>query len=208
MSGLSKKAIATRESLKSSAIKLINAHGVSNVRVEDITIDAGVAKGLFYRYFTSITDITRTVCEELFQSLLDESLTRNYDATVSPYAWLCEYISIPVEKFLSNRGLLACMFELHGSFPEISKAWQATAHVWNLHLEDFIKQASDIPSAEAKDYCYILGAAMEGIIYQAIIRDNPDLKHISSNTRSITETIARLWYRTIFLEAPPKATTA
>lgn len=208
MSGLSKKAIATRESLKSSAIKLINANGVSNVRVEDITIDAGVAKGLFYRYFTSITDITRAVCEELFQSLLDESLTRDYDAAVSPYAWLCDYISIPVEKFLSNRGLLACMFELHGSFPEISKAWQATAHIWNLHLEDFIKQAGDIPDKKAKEYCYVLGAAMEGIIYQAIIRGNPDLKNLSLNTKSITETIARLWYRTIFLQPPPEGASA
>lgn len=48
---------------------------------------------------------------------------------------------------------------------------------------------------------------MEGILYQSIIRQNPDLKTIASKTQQITEAIATIWYRTVFLEAPPAAHT-
>ncbi|MDB5365509.1 MAG: hypothetical protein JWM77_1436 [Rhodospirillales bacterium] len=208
VSGLGNKAIATRESLKQAAVRLINLHGFSSVRVEDITIEAGVAKGLFYRYFTSINDITHVVCEELFQSILQESLTRTYDSSVPAYDWLFDYVSIPVRKFVQNRGLLACMFELHGSFPEISKAWQTTAHEWNLHLEEFVHKAGGHNKREAKEFCYILGAAMEGIIYQSIIRNTPDLKKIASSAASITEIITKMWYRVIFLDSPAKRSPA
>lgn len=54
---------------------------------------------------------------------------------------------------------------------------------------------------------WVPGAVMEGILYQSIIRQNPDLKTIASKTQQITEAIATIWYRTVFLEAPPAAHT-
>ena len=199
------KAMATRDSLKVSAVRLINLDGFSNVRVEDVTRDAGVAKGLFYRYFSSINDITRVVSEELFERVLADARARPFNAGMEPtYEWLYDYVFVTVEKFVHNRGLLACMFELHGSFPEISQAWQSAAHDWNLHLAAFVERASGMSADEARDYCYILGAAMEGILYQAAVRNTPDLRKIGESAKSITDTILQLWYRSIFLKATPE----
>ncbi len=194
------KAIATRESLKRSAVKLINAQGYSRVRVEDITEDAGVAKGLFYRYFTNLMDITRVVCEDLFERIEAQAPER-YRGKSSAYAWLLNYASVPVTKFSDNPGLLACMFELHGSFPEISEAWQVFAHRYNVRMEAVLRDAG-VGAKEAKDHCFILGAAAEGIIYQALVRGAPDLKKLAGNSKTLSETIAAMWYRSIFLEAP------
>ena len=196
------KAIATRESLKRSAVKLLNAQGYSRLRVEDITEDAGVAKGLFYRYFTNLMDITRVVCEELFESIEAQAPER-YRGKSSAYAWLLTYASVPVTKFSDNPGLLACMFELHGSFPEISEAWQVFAHRYNVRMEAVIREAG-MPAKEAKDLCFILGAAAEGIIYQALVRGTLDLNKLAGNANTLSETIAKMWYRSIFLEAPGK----
>lgn len=199
ITGLGNKGMATRDNLKASAVKLINLNGFSNVRVEDVTTDAGVAKGLFYRYFTSINDITRVICEELFERVLADALARPFSRDIEPSRdWLYDYVFVTVEKFVANRGLLACMFELHGSFPEISKAWQTTAHSWNLQLAAFVERASGMNAGEAREFCYILGAAMEGILYQATIRNTPDLRKSAKSAQSITDTILQLWCRAIF----------
>lgn len=201
----SRKALETRARLKEAARQLINANSYSNVRVEDITTTAGVAKGLFYRYFNDLHHITSELCEELFTSLLTDSLPQTYDVSVSPYEWLCDYVSKPVERFVNNPGLLACMFELHGSFPDITRDWMASAHQWNYHLSEFIMQVTDMPKEEAERLGYILGAAMEGIVYQSVIRKVPDLRAFSSTTREITETVAATLYRMIFLEKAPQS---
>lgn len=205
LSDLSSRALATRRKLKDSARTLINDHGYSNVRVEDITTAAGVAKGLFYRYFTDLNHITYELCQELFEDVLAQSLEKSFDGNSLPYDWLYQYVLIPVERFISNCGLLACMFELHGSFPEISKAWTTSARRWNLHLTEFIRQASGVSKADAERFCYVLGAAMEGIIYQSTIRNMADIKSIGSSAEDIAETIALTWYRFIFLDVPPNA---
>ena len=62
-----------------------------------------------------------------------------------------------------------------------------------------------IDAHEAKGVCYVLGAAMEGIIYQSIIRGSPDLREVGSDPEAIIQTIVWLWYRAIFLEAPSVA---
>jgi len=46
---LTKKAERTKAKLTASARKLISERGFDNVSVEEITKDAGVAKGTFYR---------------------------------------------------------------------------------------------------------------------------------------------------------------
>jgi AcrR family transcriptional regulator len=201
---LSSRAIATRDSLKQAAVDVINERGFSAARVEDVTIRAGVAKGLFYRYFTSINDITRMVCEDLFADILAQSMSRTYDGRAARYDWLLDYVRVPIDRFVKNRGLLACMFELHGSFPEISHAWQVTAHQWNAHLASFIARTTGRSERDAEQLCYVLGAVMEGIIYQAIVRNTPDLKRVGASARSIAETVTDVWFRIIFLEDPAR----
>ena len=68
-------------------------------------------------------------------------------------------------------------------------------------MEAVIREAG-MPAKEAKDLCFILGAAAEGIIYQALVRGTPDLNKLAGNANTLSETIAKMWYRSIFLEAP------
>ena len=51
------KSAATRQKLLDATMQLIHQGKLENIRVEDITEAAGVAKGTFYVYFDSKTDI-------------------------------------------------------------------------------------------------------------------------------------------------------
>jgi AcrR family transcriptional regulator len=205
VSGLSQRALATREKIKRSAKELINLNGYSKVRVEDITADAGVAKGLFYRYFQDLKGITLELCMELFEDVLAESLEKDIDEDIAAFDWLYEFSLTAVSRFINNRGLLACMFELNGSFPGISEGWTETARQWNLHLAEFVCRATGMSKRDSENMGYILGAAMEGIIYQAAIRSNRDIINVGPDAKSIAQTISMLWYRIIFLEPPPRS---
>jgi len=52
-----KTAIRTKAAIKSSALKLFGERGFDSVTVDDIATDAGVAKGSFYTYFSTKSDI-------------------------------------------------------------------------------------------------------------------------------------------------------
>lgn len=52
-----KQALATKESLFRSAVSLFDEKGYEHVTVEEIATKAGVAKGSFYTYFRSKSDI-------------------------------------------------------------------------------------------------------------------------------------------------------
>ena len=91
---LTKKAERTKAKLTASARKLISERGFDNVSVEEITKDAGVAKGTFYHYFVCKEDVVREfstrVIEEIFTTAMtmpggpQENLTYYFNAPMDP----------------------------------------------------------------------------------------------------------------------------
>lgn len=71
---LTKKAEQAKSKLTASARKLIGERGFDRVSVEEITKDAGVAKGTFYHYFVCKEDVVREfsirVMEEIFSTAM------------------------------------------------------------------------------------------------------------------------------------------
>ena len=78
-----KQAIATKESLFRTAVELFNDRGYDNVTVEEITNRVGVAKGSFYTYFRSKSDIVIEEFEEIdnYYRRYSRNLTRYDSAT-------------------------------------------------------------------------------------------------------------------------------
>lgn len=51
------QAMETKEKIYRSALKVINEKGYKNISIEDITKEAGVAKGTFYTHFSTKEDV-------------------------------------------------------------------------------------------------------------------------------------------------------
>lgn len=199
---LSKTAITSRNKFKKSALTLLNRKGYTAIRVEDIARKAGLAKGLFYRYFHDMHDIIHELARDVFDEIGKES--QDIPDSLHPYDYLYESIAGPVGHFCNNPGLLACMFELHGAFPQLSQNWKDTSHAWNLRIGDYLAKTTGVSKNVARDLAFVLAAMMEGIIYQDLVRNIQDLKNLGERPEQISEIITICWYRIIFLELPPK----
>jgi AcrR family transcriptional regulator len=57
MEKISKTALRTKNAIMDSALELFNERGFDSVTIEEITSHAGVAKGSFYTYFSTKSDI-------------------------------------------------------------------------------------------------------------------------------------------------------
>ena len=57
MAKLGPTAVRTKNAIMESALRLFEQRGFDSVTIEDITTDAKVAKGSFYTYFATKSDI-------------------------------------------------------------------------------------------------------------------------------------------------------
>ncbi len=62
-------ALKTRQKLVDTAEKLLKTNGFNALSVEDITKNAGVAKGTFYVYFKHKEDIVSEICRGYFKQI-------------------------------------------------------------------------------------------------------------------------------------------
>jgi AcrR family transcriptional regulator len=198
---LSQKAKLTRERIKSAALYSLNKHGYRNLHITDVTKKAGVANGLFYRYFRDLRDVTHELCVDLFKEINSEAHAVPF--TLHPFDWFYKIHLIAGKRFADNPGLLACMFELPGEFGEFGDVWKSSAHTWNLQVAKFLRIVGKLPPTSANQLAFVLGAMAEGIYYQALIRHTKDIMNIGESPEVISEIIAVVWYRTIFSENPP-----
>jgi AcrR family transcriptional regulator len=74
--------LRSREKLKQAAVTCINRSGFRDMRVQDITVEAGVANGLFYRYFEDLNEIAVEIASDLFARLI--ALVDQVDIALPP----------------------------------------------------------------------------------------------------------------------------
>lgn len=191
----------SRERLKEAARKVLNKKGYNNLRVQDITEGAGVANGLFYRYFHDLREIVTEITSDFFDRLMEASNT--LDSGDDPYNLIYRNHCIVVDRFAQNPGILACLFGLAGDYEEFDALWKRNAHKWNLQVAGFLQVWVGMDRSHAEHLGFVLGAMTEGVIYQALIRHTEDLCKLGSEPEDIAETIAVMWYRAIFLKNPP-----
>lgn len=195
------RALRSRELLKEATREALNERGFRSLRVQDVTARAGLANGLFYRYFQDLGAAVAEVCAGVFDELLER--TRGLTDFSDPYGWIYENHRAVVEVFARNPGVLACFFGLAADYTEFDAIWKRNAHLWNLQVAGFLQETAGFTKASAERMGFVLGAMTEGVIYQELIRHTEDLLKFGRKPRDIAEVIAVMWYRTIFLRNPP-----
>ena len=198
---LNARGLRSRDRLKQAALDALNEKGLGSLRVQDVTGRAGVAAGLFYRYFHDLREIVGEISRDFFRALLKDApvAARCRD----PYDWIFENHLVLVRGFAANPGILACMFGLAGDNEEFDQIWKANAHRWNLEVAAFLERAAGMRHDAAARMGFVLGAMTEGVIYQSLIRHTADLLKSGRSPEDIAEVISVMWHRMIFLVNPP-----
>lgn len=198
---LNQRGLRSRNRLKDAAREVLNESGYRSLRVQDVTERAGVASGLFYRYFHDLREIVGEIARDFFEVLIANTST--LEVSDDPYDWIHGNHCYVVERFAENPGILACLFGLAGDYEEFDAIWKKNAHSWNLQVADFLRSEAGFRKERAERMGYVLGAMTEGVIYQSLIRHTEDLYTLGSHPSDIAEIIAVMWYRAIFLRDPP-----
>lgn len=171
------------------------------MRVQDVTEHAGVASGLFYRYFRDLREVVAEIASDFFDELVEAS--GSLDDQSDPFEWIYRNHSAVVDRFARNPGILACLFGLSGDYEEFDRIWKDNAHSWNLQVAEFLQTSANLDKTHAENLAYVLGAMTEGVIYQALIRHTEDLVRFGERPEDVAEIISVMWYRAIFLRDPP-----
>ncbi len=86
-----------RREVLDAAIRVLRERGPAGCRVEDITAEAGTAKGNFYRYFPAWDDLLIAVRDQILDSYRDDAL-RRYDDLTSIDWWAA--LDEEIDRFL------------------------------------------------------------------------------------------------------------
>lgn len=199
---LTPRARRSRDKLKAAAVMLINRAGYPGLRVQDITQEAGVANGLFYRYFRDLNEIVAENTSDLFDRVV-HSFDR-VDPQADAFRWMVDVHRIVLDIFAANPGILACLFGKSGDDETFAAIWARNAHAWNLQVADQLVSRKVMSRPRAESLSFVLGAVTEGMIYQALVRRTEDLLEITGDTTAgLAELIATTWHRILFLADPP-----
>lgn len=97
MSIRKEKANQTRQKIVDAAFELMSHRPVAEVKVEDITEKAGVAKGTFYVYFKSKADVLHDIELDSIEHLLKYSLENNKSTETRILFYMRLYVKLMMD---------------------------------------------------------------------------------------------------------------
>lgn len=109
---------AARERIKEAARAVFNRVGYRRARVTDITDEAQVASGLFYRYFTDLRAIAAELASEMLQPFLAIETRLDPRAPDRLFEKLRVHHLIQTGNYLRNPGLMRAWVPLSEDSPE------------------------------------------------------------------------------------------
>lgn len=196
---------ATRERLKAAFVALLRNHTFHEVRLEDITREAGVRVSLFYHYFQSKIDIAHEVFSELVDSFKAEVTTRPRDQ--SPFEAIHHANKRMVALYAANPGAMACLVEVqHGTAP-FAPLWRELTLEWNQRIAANL--ARQFPDAFANRWeslalAYALAGMVDNFLYEYYILRNSRLRKAYRNEDDVASFLTAIWFRAVYLQNPPK----
>jgi AcrR family transcriptional regulator len=180
--------------------------GYRQMRVIDVTGEAGVASGLFYHYFPDLKTLTIEVLADFMQRFeAIEEIERGV-ARGDWYGRMFAHNRLVVQSYARNPGIMRCMVQLGDEEAEFGELWRASYH---RRLELFVRALprlfpeAALSGAQAQLLTTLLAGIGEHLLSEYYIVRTPQLRELELDEEAMTEWITALFYRALFLENPP-----
>lgn len=197
---------ATRERLKAAARRVLDRKGYSQMTVADVTQEAGVAAGLFHRYFPDLRTLT---VELLTEAMADLGNTTHIERGVSRGDWMGRihaHIVPSVANHALRPGLVRAMHQLADEYPpfraQMRGFYQAQLELLSTQMPRLFPEAR-LTSAEALLIAYALGGISEAALRERYILRNPAFRDLKLSPEEMADWLAVLFYRALFAANPP-----
>lgn len=197
----------TRESLKQAASAALEHTPFHQLRIADVTKEAGVATGLYYHYFEDLTELISEVLEEFIVRFEDLEVIERGINRDDWYGRLYAHIRVVVEACAEQPGLMRCLVEISNDSPQLADLWRKS---FDRRLKLLLPHMPRLfPGAEWGEtdglfLTYALGGIGDLFFKEYFIQQLPELKARAAGVDEISELISAIYYRALFLENPPK----
>lgn len=203
-----RKSDRTRERLKLAAARCLSETGYRELKVTDITEEAGSSSGTFYIYFENKIEISRVVLEE-FLAHLDEILSGD-TASATIFGSLRQTNIRWLRYVRANAGLFRCMFQVADESPEISEIVHRLNRDWYQRIsKSVLRRFSDVRPPDGNMLLltvYSLGSMMDEIARRLIIYPDDNFVGLVRETTTTDEQFADflsvVWFRTLYGRSP------
>lgn len=203
---LGQKGEAAKAKLKTAARIVLERRNFHQIKIADVTGEAGVATGLFYRYFKDMNELLHELVEEFVARF---EATEQIEAGVEKGDWfgrIHAHTRFIVSAYADQPGLMRCVYDMAGSDRELRDRWH-DVQLGQLHplveLMPRIFPAGETTAAQNELMVSALGSIGEGFLREYFVNRDEALTRHDYSEDELSEWLASLFYRALFGEDPP-----
>lgn len=203
---LSQRGQAARAKLKRAALEVMERTGYHRMRIHDVTTEAGVAAGLFYHYFKDLKSLTLEVLEDYIAEARNlDSIERGVEKG-DWYGRIHAHCDIVVDSFAKRPGLMRCLLQMADEDKafarHIRQSYQAQLQ-WLVDVMPKLFPDVEFDDDQAFMLIYALSSTGEVLLRDYFVNRDENLRRGEVNTDYLSELLAVVFYRGLFLENPP-----
>lgn len=196
---LTPKGRDTRQRLLDAGRMLFARHGYAGVRISDITAEAGLSQGAFYRYFPDRRELMLELLRELTSEAFD-FVRFPWDAA-SPVKSVLESTKRYFEFFERNRALFGVLIELAQSDADVAEIGHRARERFYSRVANALRRGIDAgvlrPDLDVQVAAELLGSMSEFYAFQRFVLPSSAVTEVPME--SAAETLAAIWIRGIRL---------
>lgn len=211
--GIAKVAAARREAararIKESTRQVLNRLGYARTRVIDITTDAGMAAGLFYRYYPDLQTLVLEMVDELIGRFATIGEDIDPAAPDALFERLRAHFAILIRNHADDPGIMRALISLGEASPDLTRR---VKHAWERHLE-FVLTGRVPPAAPQRTperaRLIMLGEAVAGVGEAPLTAyytwRTGSTRPLQIEREQLAEWLSTLAYRLVEARNPPAA---
>lgn len=182
--------------------------GYRQMRVTDVTAEAGVAAGLFYHYFPDLKTLTIEVLRDFMARF---EAIEEIEAGVARGDWFARSLAhnrLVVQSYARSPGIMRCMVQMGDEAPEFAEIWRSSYY---RRLELLVRALprlfpdADFTASEARLVTTLLAGIGEHLLSEYYIARVPTLRAMELAEDEMAEWVTVMFHRALFLENPPAA---
>ena len=159
------------EKLQQAAVELLKTHNYANIRIEDITVGAGMAKGSLYMYFKGKDDLYLQVFDRYFTRMFDEEFAQ-FSTAEDPRLALRNMIGFAVDQTDPSDEILF----IYRAFmdPTLGKLIRPQADRFLSRYYGIVEeQFKRLGCRDVKEMGYLLAVLLDGLWFYRIMEMEP-----------------------------------
>lgn len=203
----SAKGEQARKKLKRAALKVLERVGYHDMRVTDVTKEAGVAAGLFYHYFKDLKSLTMEVLTDYVSESGNLEAIEKDIARGDWYERIYVHNLLVAKSYASRPGLMRALLQLadeEHSFSAILRQSFIEQLKWLVKRMPSLFPEAEQTEHEALMVAYTLAASSEVLLRDYYINCDPELTAETLEVEEMAELLSVMFYRGLFLKNPPE----